>query len=292
MAGGWSWTIKRRLIQWIAFGMTNAQMGNLATGKLYRGPWKQFCSPGLNCYSCPAAVTACPIGAMQAVAGSLEFGFSFYVAGILVLTGGLLGRAACGFLCPFGLLQDLLYKLPTPKRKLPWRPLIYLKYFLLAAFVLLLPAVATDYMGMGAPAYCEYICPAGTLEGGIPLLLLHPELRQAAGALLAWKLGILLLTLLGCMTIARFFCKVLCPLGAVYGLMNRFSVCHLRVERERCISCGRCQRACPMEIHPVVSPDSPECIRCGNCAAQCPRQAIRLAFSASPPCPSSELPHH
>ena len=142
------------------------------------------------------------------------------------------------------------------------------------------------------PAYCEYICPAGTLEGGIPLLLLHPELRQAAGALLAWKLGILLLTLLGCVTIARFFCKALCPLGAVYGLMNRFSVCHLRVERERCISCGRCQRACPMEIHPVVSPESPECIRCGNCAAQCPRQAIRLAFSASPPCPSSELPHH
>ncbi len=222
---------------------------------------------------------ACPIGAMQAVAGSLQFGVSFYVMGMLMLVGLILGRAACGFLCPFGLLQDLLHKGPLPKRNLPWRPLIYLKYILLAVFVLLLPAVVTDYMGMGAPAYCEYICPAGTLEGGIPLLLLHPELRQAAGVLFAWKFGVLLLTLLGCMMIARFFCKVLCPLGAVYGLMNRFSIYRLQVERDSCVSCGRCQKACPMEIHPVASPDSAECIRCGNCAAQCPRQAIRLTFS-------------
>ena len=281
MMGRWSWTMKRRLIQWIAFGLTNAQVGNLATGKLYRGSWKQFCSPGLNCYSCPAAVTACPIGAMQAVAGSLQFGFSFYVMGVLLLLGLALGRAVCAFLCPFGLLQDLLHKVPLPKRSLPWRPLVYLKYVFLVVSVLLLPAVATDYMGMGAPAYCEYICPVGTLEGGIPLLLLHPGLRQAMGVLFAWKFGILLLTLLGCMVISRFFCKVLCPLGAVYGLMNRLSVYHLEVEKSRCVSCGRCQKVCPMETDPVRFPGSAECIRCGTCAEWCPRGAIRLTWGKS-----------
>lgn len=270
--------MKRRLIQWIAFGLTNAQAGNLAEGKLYRGPWKEFCSPGLNCYSCPAAVLSCPIGAMQAVAGSLRFSFGFYVTGLLLLFGLFLGRAVCGFLCPFGLLQELLYQVPVPKRRLPWKNLIYLKYVMLLLFVILLPAFAVNYMGIGAPAFCQYICPAGTLEGGILLLLLHPELRQAAGTLFLWKLGILILTIAGCMSVMRFFCKVLCPLGAVYGLLNRFSIYRLSVESEKCVSCGLCGRNCPMETDPAVSPDSAECIRCGLCAKNCPENAIRLDF--------------
>ncbi len=273
-----SHNMKRRLIQWIAFAMTNAQIGNLGMGKLYKGPWKQFCSPGLNCYSCPAAVTACPIGAMQAVGGAGQFNISFYIIGILMLIGILLGRAVCGFLCPFGLFQELLHKLPSPKRLLPWKKLIYLKYVVLIVFVILLPAIFTNYMGIGDPAFCKYICPAGTLEGGIPLLLTHPELRQAAGNLFLWKMMLLLAVIIGSVVIERFFCKVLCPLGAIYGLLNRFSVYHLHVDDKKCISCGACSRLCPMEISPVFSPDSAECIRCGKCAGQCPEQAIHMVW--------------
>ncbi len=262
----------------MAFALTNAQMGNLAAGKLYRGSWKQFCSPGLNCYSCPAAVTACPIGAMQAVSGSMQYGFSFFVTGFLLLLGLLLGRGVCGYLCPFGLLQELLHKVPFPKRNLPWKPLIYMKYVILFLFVLILPAFFTNYVGIGDPAFCKYVCPAGTLEGGIPLLLTHPELRQAMGTLFAWKLGILVLTLAGCMVTARFFCKVMCPLGAVYGLVNKYSLYHLNIDRNRCVSCGRCRRGCPMEVDPVHSPDSAECIRCGSCEKNCPQQAIKLVW--------------
>ncbi len=271
-------TWKRSLIQWLAFLLTNSQIGNLAAGKLYRGPWKQFCNPGLNCYSCPAAVTACPIGAMQAVAGSVQYGFSFLVTGSLLLAGIVLGRGVCGYLCPFGLIQELLHKIPLPKRKLPWKFLLYLKYVLLVLFVLLIPAWMTNYAGIGEPAFCKYICPAGTLEGGIPLLLMHPELRQAMGALFAWKMGILILTIAGCIVISRFFCKVLCPLGALYSLLNKYSLFHLDINPEKCVSCGHCKTICPMDVNPVEAPDSGECIRCGSCAKSCPQQAIRLKW--------------
>ena len=98
--------LKRKLIQIAAFGFTNAHIPNFLSGKLYTGKWKEFCAPGLNCYSCPAAAFACPIGALQAVTGSRKSPISFYVFGLLLAFGVIFGRAVCGFLCPFGLLQE------------------------------------------------------------------------------------------------------------------------------------------------------------------------------------------
>ena len=164
---------------------------NFKEGKIFQGKWKQFCNPGLNCYSCPAASFACPIGALQAVNGSMNFNFSFYVVGILLAFGVLLGRFICGWLCPFGLLQEFIHKLPSPKLKLP-KIFTYIKYIILIVFVILLPIVATNYMGMGKPAFCQYICPAGTLEGGISLLSTHPEIRQTIGGLFFLKIFILI----------------------------------------------------------------------------------------------------
>ena len=273
--------VRRKLLQWMAFAFTNGHLENFLDGRLYRGPWKEFCSPGLNCYSCPAAGLACPIGAMQAVAGTRGLYASFYVLGFLMAVGLFLGRAVCGFLCPFGLLQELLHKIPFPKRRL-WHPLIYAKYVALAVLVLFLPAWGTYSAGIGAPAYCEYVCPAGMLEGGLPLLATHPEYRQAVGALFAWKASILVATVIGCMMVYRFFCKALCPLGAIYGLMNRISLYRLRVDMENCISCGRCRSSCKMEVDPLRQPDSAECIRCGECANACPKGAISLGIQRIP----------
>ena len=80
--------------------LTNLHLPNFLRGGLYQGAGKTVCVPGLNCYSCPAASGACPIGAFQAVVGSSKFSFSYYITGFLILLGVLLGRFICGFLCP------------------------------------------------------------------------------------------------------------------------------------------------------------------------------------------------
>lgn len=271
--------LKRKLMQTAAFGFSNSHFGNFASGKIYTGQWKQFCNPGLNCYSCPAASLACPIGALQAVSGSMDFTFSFYVIGFLLAVGVLLGRFVCGFLCPFGFIQELLNKIPSPKFKVP-RPFLYIKYVILIVFVILLPVVLTNYMGIGKPAFCQFICPAGTLEGGIPLLGLHNELRRTIGALFNLKLTILIITIAGCVLCYRFFCKTLCPLAVIYGLLNKISFYHLNVNEHQCVHCGKCAMTCRMNVDPVKSPDSVECIRCGECAQVCPTKAICLGFGS------------
>lgn len=263
--------MKRKLIQIVATLITNSQLTNFLSGKLYKGSLKNFCSPGLNCYSCPAANFSCPLGAMQTIIASARFSLSYYVTGFLILIGLLIGRGVCGFLCPFGLLQEIFYKLPLPKINL-WRPLIYLKYFLLVIFVLILPEI----LKLGDPAFCEYICPAGTFEAAIPMLITHQEFRSAIGDLFKLKMIILIATLIGCMINYRFFCKVLCPLGAVYGLTNKFSIYRLHVDENLCINCGRCKKICKMEIDPSKNPNSIECIRCGDCEKICPKKAIRI----------------
>lgn len=259
----------------IAFGCSNAHLLNFKGGRLYTGKWKQFCNPGLNCYSCPAAGFACPIGALQAVNGSRQFSFSFYVTGLLLAFGVLLGRAVCGWLCPFGLIQELIHKIPSPKRKLK-KGFLYVKYVVLVVFVLILPVAVTDYMGMGKPAFCQYICPAGTLEGGLSLLLAHESLRKAVGTLFSLKMAILVLTLCGCVFFYRFFCRTLCPLGAIYGLFNKISFIHLEVDSHKCVGCGKCKAVCGMEVDPVQTPNAAECIRCGACVDVCPTGAVCL----------------
>ncbi|MCI9540156.1 MAG: 4Fe-4S binding protein [Lachnospiraceae bacterium] len=254
---------------------------NFNGGKIYKGKWKQFCNPGLNCYSCPAASFACPIGALQAVNGSMDFNFSFYVVGLLLAFGVVFGRGVCGWLCPFGLLQEFIHKVPSPKLKLK-KGFLYIKYVILVIFVILLPIVATNYMGMGKPAFCQFICPAGTLQGGIPLLSTHEELRETIGSLFSLKMAILILTIAGCILVYRFFCRVICPLGAIYGLMNKVSIYHLEVNKHQCVNCGKCKNVCKMEVDPVKQKDSAECIRCKACVAACPNKAIQISFDTKP----------
>lgn len=231
----------------------------------------------MNCYSCPGALGSCPIGSLQAVIGSWNFKFAFYVAGFLVFVGALVGRFVCGWLCPFGLIQDLLHKIPFPKKLKTFRGdrlLRKLKYVILAVFVILLPLFLVDIMGQGAPWFCKLLCPVGTLEGGIPLVLLNKSIHSALGWLYAWKNVLLIATILLSILIYRPFCKYICPLGAVYSVFNPISVFKYRVEKDKCVHCGACSKACKMGVDPVQNANHPECIRCGLCKKVCPTGAI------------------
>lgn len=244
---------------------------------IYTGPLKRFCVPGLNCYSCPGALGACPIGALQSALTARRRRFPFYVLGWLAAIGLLVGRFVCGWLCLFGLLQELLYKIPTPKLRIPDkidRPLRYLKYGVLALLVVGLPLLWRSEYGAGVPFFCEYLCPVGTLEGGVPLVLLNDVLRPALGWLFRWKLLILIVCILSSIFIYRPFCKYLCPLGAFYALFQRASLIRMRVDASACVNCGKCAGVCPMQVDPSKSPNSTECIRCGECVRACPADAL------------------
>lgn len=259
------------------FALTNGYATGFLQGKIYRGESKRICVPGLNCYSCPGALGACPIGSLQAVLGSSSFKVSCYVFGFLMLFGTLLGRLICGWLCPFGWAQDLLYKIPLfqKKKTLPghhW--LKKLPYVVLIVFVILLPSVVTGITGIGDPWFCKYICPSGTLFGGIPLTAVNEGLRTACGALFQWKTLLLLTILVLSIKYSRPFCKYVCPLGAIYGCFNPISFYRLKVDEDKCVRCGKCQQACCADIPVWEKPNSPDCIRCGDCKAQCPTGAI------------------
>ena len=262
-------------IQFLATLLTNIHLPNFFKGKIYQGSGKTVCVPGLNCYSCPGAAGSCPIGALQAVVGASKFRFSYYITGFLILLGVLLGRFICGFLCPFGWFQDLLHKIPGKKfstKKL--RPLRYIKYAVLLIMVLILPAVITNSAGMGNPFFCKYLCPQGVLEGAIPLALADSGIRSALGSLFAWKSVVLITVIVLSILFYRPFCKWICPLGAFYSLFNRVSLFQMQVNESKCISCGKCQKACKMDVDVTQSPNHPECIRCGACIHACPTQAV------------------
>lgn len=271
----------RHLIQALWAFLSNGHLIGFARGKIYQGPLKNLCLPGLNCYSCPGALGTCPIGSLQAVMGSRKFSVSFYVTGFLILFGALLGRLICGFLCPFGLVQDLLHKVPFFKKNLPTRAdkaLRYLKHLMLLVFVILLPLFVVDIIGQGDPAFCKYICPSGTLLAGWPLVLGNAPLWDTIGWLFAWKNTILIVVVILSLLIYRPFCKYLCPLGAIYGFFNRISLYRLSVDAHQCTKCRACARACKMGIVPYETPNHRECIRCGDCACVCPHGAIAKGF--------------
>ena len=206
---------KRHGIQAVWAFLTNSHVSGFVTGKIYTGKLKNVCVPGLNCYSCPGAVGACPIGSLQAVVGSWNFKMAYYVVGFLIFIGAIFGRLICGFLCPFGLIQDLLNK----------------------------------------------------------------SMRSALGALYVWKNAILVVTIILSIIIYRPFCKYICPLGAFYSVFNKVSFFKYRVNKEKCVGCGKCAKVCRMQVDPVVNANSLECIRCGRCKQACPTGAISCGVS-------------
>jgi len=265
---------RRKWVQLYCALLFNANIKGFFNGIIYKGPIKNICTPGLNCYSCPGASGACPLGSLQNALYSSNKSTLFYMIGTLMLYGILLGRLICGWLCPFGFIQELLYKIKTPKLKKNkfTRILSGLKYVLLVFFVIIVP-ILYAIRNVPLPAFCKYICPAGTLEGAMGLLsnaVNEGELARL-GPLFTWKFALMVSFILGSIFIFRFFCRFFCPLGAIYGLFNRFSVFGIRLDRDKCIDCGKCITTCKMDIRHV---NDHECISCGDCVSVCPTRAI------------------
>ena len=267
----------RRLAQLYAALLYNANIKGFIEGRIFTGNTKAICVPGMNCYSCPGAVGACPLGSLQNALNASGHTAPWYMLGILMLYGMLLGRTICGWLCPAGLIQELLHKIPTPKirKGKVTRVLSYLKYILLVVLVVIIPVWYGLKNGKPLPAFCKYICPAGTLEGAVGLLS-NPRNSTSfyqLKALFTNKFVIMVLVGLLCVFCYRAFCRFLCPLGAIYGLFNRFALTGVKVNMNRCNGCGACARRCQMDVRSV---GDQECISCGKCMDVCAQGAISL----------------
>lgn len=277
----------RLAVQLIFTILTNGYTYGFLNGKIYRGGLKYACVPGLNCYSCPGAVGSCPIGALQALLNQRGFHIPFGVLGVFFLFGSLLGRFVCGWLCPFGMVQDLLHKIPLfrKRKRLPFHHILKYGKYLVLVFLVCLGSMFLFGGFAKVPAFCKYLCPSGTLLGAMPLMAANAQLRGQAGGLFLWKAGILLFIIILSVKVYRPFCQYLCPLGAVYGWFNRFSLVQVHWEKERCVSCGACEKACPVGLTVREVSRSPECIRCGKCIGACPTQCLH--FSGKPKTPQT-----
>lgn len=267
----------RKIIQFISAGITNFNIKGLIDGNIYKGTSKGLCVPGLNCYSCPAAGFSCPLGTLQQSLMRIKNGVNTYILGWILLFSALFGRMICGFVCPFGLIQELLYKLPTLKLKPSFKYLRFVKYLVLAIFVIGIPIVVSFETGAGYPAFCKYICPEGTIAGGL-LMMANDSLRSLFGMRYVFKLIILMIVVASSIFIFRPFCRVICPLGAIYGLFNSIALVRINVNPVSCTNCGKCKAVCPSRIEPVKECNSPECVRCGKCVSECPQKAIKYTI--------------
>ena len=265
---------KRRLIQVYAALLYNANIKGFISGNIYQGSSKFLCVPGLNCYSCPGAIGACPLGSLQNALAASGTKAPAYILGIIILFGLILGRTVCGFLCPVGLGQELLYKIKTPKLKKSKFTYIlsYLKYVILAVLVVAVP-LSFGKSGATVPGFCKYICPAGTFGGALALLA-NPNndgLYALLGSLFTWKAAVMIAVMVASVFIFRFFCRFFCPLGAIYGFFSKIALLGIKLDKNKCTDCGLCLNVCKMDIKRV---GDHECIQCGECISACPAKAI------------------
>jgi len=274
----------RRWVQAAAALGFNAYLPNWLKGEIFQGGIKGTCLPILNCYSCPSAIGACPVGALQNFMAALRFNlsvavhqFGFYVIGFLGAVGSLVGRIPCGWLCPFGLIQELVHKIPSPKLRIP-HGLTYTRYVITALFVFALPLLLVDEYGYGQTWFCKWICPDGTLIAGIPLSALNSGIRAQLAFMFKWKMAVLVLFLAWMVLSMRPFCRTACPLGAIFGLFNKVSVFRMTIDEGTCTSCGKCAKSCPLDIEVHTKPNSPDCIRCLKCVDSCAMGSIGYEF--------------
>lgn len=259
----------RRLIQIFSFILFNPYIFlNPKAGKvLYQGKIKSLCVPILNCYSCPLAVGSCPIGALQQTLKLNQI--PVLILGFFGTIGLFIGRYPCGNFCPFGFLQELLYKIKFFKFRIK-RIFRYTKYIILI-LSFLVPIFYKEVF------FCKFICPAGTIEASLPQIIFNPALLANISWVFYLKISIAILFLFLSITTKRFFCSVLCPIGAIYGLFNKISLLQIKYDQKKCTKCGICQHVCPMDINIYENTTDIDCIRCFNCVNSCPSSALKVS---------------
>jgi len=224
-----------------------------------------------HCYACPLATFACPIGVMAGFASVHVV--PLLTLGVLVLAAAAVGSMVCGWICPFGFLQDLADRIPTPKLRIPnWMG--FGRYVVLIGLVVAVPMMWGKEHN---PLFICRLCPAGAVEASIPATIE----QSVAGGDMTWLMGwpkvvILIVFVAAVLFTRRPWCTVFCPLGGLLSLLNRLSFVHLRFDRDGCVECNRCRANCRYGVHIEKRLNDTRCNRCLECTA-CPGLRLGLA---------------
>jgi ferredoxin-type protein NapH len=268
------WLYRRNWVQIAALLVMNSYFFAWAKG---------FCVPALNCWACPGAIFGCPLGAIQNSSISARWTIGakpwyaivpFYVIGVLFIFSAIFGRMMCGWICPFGWLQDKLAALRRRHWRIP-KPLRYLRYVLLVVLVLIVPYLT------GTPWFCK-LCPQGALQGGWLQPIFNPETRALIGTWWWIKQAILVAFILLMIFVKRPFCGAICPLGAIFSLFQRYSLWRIDFDADKCVNCMWCVNECPAGIDPRTEVNNHDCIGCLECT-KCPYGAIQSRPIWAPP---------
>ncbi len=238
--------------------------------------------------------------------------FPFIVVGTVLLIGAVVGRAFCGWICPIGFIQDIITNLKgkldfvsprTHQSSKHFKYLLFLGTFLISgslAIALALGQGSSYKTALGILASGPFIAisPDGTLFGTIPTLIgmarqgffsfltRPPTIQQAWADLLATPplLALRILILIGffgtAWKVPRFWCRYVCPTGAMMALFQKYSVTGIKRDPVKCTKCPHCEVKCPMQINILDLPwekfNDPECIMCMECVDACPHGSLSL----------------
>lgn len=259
--------MKRKIIQLVSFITLNSYIKGIVNKVNYGGSFKKICLPVINCWSCPSALTGCPIGAIEVYvkAGQVPFVPFLYI----VFPGLLLGRFFCGFICPAGFLQELVFKFKTRKFRL------FNKLNYLSVFSLIFGVIIFSYLFSNA-WFSKYLCPMGTIQASLPWLILDEGIRKSVGSIFIFKIIFLIFVIFMCVYIFRFFCRVLCPLGFILGIFNKIAFIKIKYFQESCDRCDNCKSVCPVDLKIPEEVNNFKCIRCMNCVNICKKGCFKV----------------
>lgn len=268
-------TSKRRLVQFVTAILLTCNF------TAFMAEWRFFgnvCLPIIHCNACPLTWFNCPIYAISEWIQFREVPWGtlapWMLIGIIGGIGALLGRFFCGWVCPMGLLQDLLHGIPSPKFSLP-ALLRWVKY----GFLFIAVGAAAYWVGKESLLFfCKY-CPVATIEVAVPQMIVDHDWAMDTWRILRFSVLVLVLVLV--VFNVRSFCKVMCPVGALVAVANKFSIFTIRIDPAKCTHCGKCDKSCPMGV-PVENSSRTkrsvnrhtECIECLKCEEVCPVNAI------------------
>jgi len=231
------------------------------------------------------------------------------------IIGALIGRAFCGWVCPMGFIQDMVTMIRGPFGQVDVRTHESgkrFKYFVLAAALIVSLSLAISLslgagdeyrrsLGIFADGLLIPLAPEGTLFSTIPRAILYLKLEVAptflanisANQLGEWVrsvpiviyagLILLLAFFYGAYKVPRFWCRYLCPVGAMMAPFQKYSFLGMKRDPVKCSKCPHCEAACPMQIRILTLPwekfNDPECILCGECADACVNNSLAYKFS-------------